>query len=273
MKDKTRRILLIVLLGILAVSAALLLWEVSRYRKADILNRELSELAHAQTPRAEQTSAVTGSPAPSDTERTAGPDAVSPAPESSGVLPQYAALYARNGDLAGWLTAEGIGADLPVMYRESEQDYYLYRSFDGEDLKSGTLFLGVPWTPDGSFAIIHGHNMRDGSMFGQLSRYADADFGRENAVIRFDTLFETRQYELVCAFHGSVYPASDTAHFHFYDYADVDSEAGFSDYVKNVKASALYDTGVTPVYGDRLLVLSTCENHGSGRFVAVFRQR
>ena len=40
-----------------------------------------------------------------------------------------------------------------------------------------------------------------------------------------------------------------------------------------VKAAALYDTGVEASYGDRLLTLSTCSYHtDDGRFVVVARQ-
>ena len=270
MKERRRRIVLWVLIGVFCASAALLVWEITRYRKADRLNRELAGIVHGETPRTVEAEVRVQSPAPLEPVES---EAVPDEPDGLSVLEQYAALYEKNADLAGWMIAEGIGVDLPVVYRADEQDYYLYRAFDGEELKSGTLFLGVPWEPDGNFAIVYGHNMRDDSMFGQLNRYADAAFGRENAIIRFDTLYEEREYELVGAFHGKAYPLSDKKQFHFYAYTNVSDESGFAEYVKNVKALSLYDTGVTPAYGDRLLVLCTCEDHASGRFVAVFRQK
>ena len=43
---------------------------------------------------------------------------------------------------------------------------------------------------------------------------------------------------------------------------------------EQVKAAALYDTGVTAEYGDQLLTLSTCNYHtGDGRFVVVARKQ
>lgn len=271
MKEKSRRILLWVLIAVLCVSAALLVWEILQYRKAARLNRDLSGLAHASPTPAGDVFVLVSSPSP---QQTADPTGSLPSESpAGGVLPQYEALYAKNADLAGWLIMEGVGVDLPVVYRADEQDYYLYRSFEGEELKNGTLFLGVPWDPDGNFSIVYGHNMRDGSMFGELIRYEDAAFGREHATIRFDTLYETREYELVAAFHSKAYPISDKGHFHFYAYTNVSDEAGFADYVKNVKSLAMYDTGVTPAYGDRLLVLCTCDDHADGRFVTVFRQK
>ena len=48
----------------------------------------------------------------------------------------------------------------------------------------------------------------------------------------------------------------------------------FSEYVNQVRAAALYDTGVEVQYGDRLLALSTCSYHRkNGRFVVVAVQR
>ncbi len=44
-------------------------------------------------------------------------------------------------------------------------------------------------------------------------------------------------------------------------------------YVKECKALALYDTGVTAVYGDKLISLSTCEySSPNGRLVVVAKR-
>ena len=43
--------------------------------------------------------------------------------------------------------------------------------------------------------------------------------------------------------------------------------------MQNVKALSIYDTGVTPVWGDQLITLSTCEySVEDGRFIIVARK-
>jgi hypothetical protein len=51
---------------------------------------------------------------------------------------------------------------------------------------------------------------------------------------------------------------------------DAENEEEFNSYVGKCKELALYDTGVTAEYGDRLITLSTCEYSArNGRLVVV----
>ena len=46
-----------------------------------------------------------------------------------------------------------------------------------------------------------------------------------------------------------------------------------AEFMENVRARQLYDTGVTAKYGDQLLTLSTCEyTYPNGRFVVVAKK-
>ena len=51
-------------------------------------------------------------------------------------------------------------------------------------------------------------------------------------------------------------------------------EADFNNAMAEFKAKRLYDTGVEPQYGDKLITLSTCTYHvEDGRFVLVLREK
>ena len=191
----------------------------------------------------------------------------------SGRLEQYQLLHEQNEDLAGWLYAEGTSLDYPVMYTPQEPEYYLHRGFDGSYAASGSLFLSGGCTPDGSHVIIYGHNMRNGSMFGELDLYVQEDYGAQHALIHYDTLDREGTYELLAVFYSRVYTDQDQGVFRYYQYTDLSDPAAFDEYVRQVKAGALYDTGVEARYGDKLLTLSTCSYHtGDGRLVVVARQ-
>ena len=54
---------------------------------------------------------------------------------------------------------------------------------------------------------------------------------------------------------------------------EADSEEEFNEFIAEVKRLALYDTGLTAEYGDKLLTLSTCDKSiEDGRLVVVCRR-
>ena len=188
----------------------------------------------------------------------------------SGNLIQYDQLWQQNPDMAGWLALEGAEVDLPVMFTPSAPEYYLRRAFDGSYALSGSLFLAEGWSPESNHAIIYGHNMKNGDMFGKLDRYQSGEYARAHPTLRFDTLTEEREYTILAAFYSQVYPKHDLSAFHYYQYTDLSDPEVFQEYLQNVQAEALYDTGAAPQSGDRLLTLSTCSYHKTnGRFVVV----
>ena len=119
------------------------------------------------------------------------------------------------------------------MYTPYSIEKYLRKNFKQEYALSGEPFFGEGWDPEGNFGIIYGHHMEDGTKCADWMFYADEEYKNSHPIVYFDTLTERRQY----------------------------------------KKAAQYDTGVTPVWGDRLLVLSTCSFHiKNGRFVILLRQ-
>ena len=194
--------------------------------------------------------------------------------EATGTLRKYDPLYERNKDFFGWLKIEGTKIDYPVMYTPRDNEYYLHRDFDGNYSESGCLFIDGACPANGNYYLIYGHHMINGSMFGELPKYQSYDFYKEHKKIFFDTRYELRDYEVAAAFYAEVYDVSDEKnHFCYYKYADLSDPNTYYEYVSNVKAMSVYDTGVNPVYGDDLIALSTCNYHTEdGRFVVVARR-
>ena len=61
--------------------------------------------------------------------------------------------------------------------------------------------------------------------------------------------------------------------YRYYDFVNAENEDEFNAYVEKCKEFALYDTGVTAEYGDRLITLSTCEYSAqNGRLVVVAKR-
>lgn len=194
----------------------------------------------------------------------------SPLPD---VLPEYSALVAENSDTIGWLKIEGTGIDYVVMQAPDELEKYLHLDFYGEYSYRGCLFVDEYCNVLSSDnIIIYGHNMKDGSMFGELMSFVSEDYWREHKTISFDSIYEKHEYEVVAAIKTEVLGDDDEG-FKYYEYYESGNDEKLTEYSEFIEANRLYDTGVSVQSGDRLLTLSTCAYHtDDGRFIVVARE-
>ena len=257
--------------------------------------------AHTQAPTAVPTNAPTDVPtdAPNAAAATApndAPDVVDPSAEAVAVdatlVPRttadadtlvfsletpppvqesFAELLALNPETVGYLRA-GESISLPVVQRRNDNEYYLNHSFEGEESLAGTLFLDGSnlLVPEDDNLIIYGHNMRNGTMFHALSLYESAEYIRKNPVVQFDTLYENRLYVPFAAFTATMDAGSER-------YLDIRQflfdENSFELFALKMEKLSTIDTGVDVRYGDRLLLLVTCEYlYDNGRFVVALRE-
>ena len=184
-----------------------------------------------------------------------------------------AALHEQNPDIVGWIKIDDTRVDYPVMWTPDDPEFYLRRNFQKEDSVAGTPFLDA-WSamPGSSNWLIYGHNMKNGTMFHDTLKYEDKAFYDGHKTIHFDTLEGEGLYEIVAVCYTQIYKESDAV-FKYYQYASITDEASFDAYVQGVKSLSIYDTGVTPVWGDQLITLSTCEySVEDGRFIIVARK-
>ena len=188
-------------------------------------------------------------------------------------MEKFKSLYAENNELIGWLSIPKTTIDYPVMQNE-DNEYYLHHNFYGEEDKYGCLFVKDFVDVNTSYTnfIIYGHNMKDGSMFGELDEYKDEAFCREHPLIYFDTLYEERTYEVMAVFLSQVYESDDNV-FKYYEFYQADTEDEFLSFYKAVTDMSLYETGVTAGFGDTFLMLSTCAYHvDDGRLVVLAKR-
>lgn len=185
---------------------------------------------------------------------------------------RFKKLYEENSDLTAWLSIDGMVIDYPVMQCEDDE-YYLHHDFYGNESEYGCLYVrSKADVSDGDNFIIYGHNMRDGSMFGDLDLYREKSFYSEHSVISFNTLYDEYLYEIVAVFLSQVYQSDDDV-FKYYKVYEMDTEEEFNNFYKNIKELSLYDTGVDAEFGDKFLTLSTCAYHvEDGRFVVVAKR-
>lgn len=225
----------------------------------------------------------TESPSPSPDEQVSEPqdatDNESQEPSAPEPIPDpienpYQKSFLSNADMVAWLQIPDTAIDYPVMWTPRDEEYYLRRGFDGSRNRNGCLILDTDScvSPLTTNLIIHGHNMKSGTMFGTLSDYESEDFYLGHKNLSLYTREVQHNYEIIAVFYSQVYKKSDTV-FKFYKFFQANTEAEFDDYYQNIKALSLYDTGVTAEFGDHFITLSTCSYHvENGRFVVVAKE-
>lgn len=160
-------------------------------------------------------------------------------------------LFEKNADCVGWVYIEDSAVDYPVMHTPSEPQRYLRLNFGKEYSNAGIPFLDGDDTLDGDNLIIYGHNMRNGTMFSDLTQYRNEDYCIEHPVIEFETARGLKLYTVFAV----VYVKNEDSWYDFHVAAD---ETEYKNKIDEIKRRALNNTGITPEYGQQLLTLSTC---------------
>lgn len=254
---------------VMLVSLVMIVRIVSRSIRTKQLNAALSE-RHAQqsmqteapagalsyaaeeTPQAASTPAPSASPPP-------GPVVQTTAYHRDGgtALARMEALYEENRDLIGWIEIPQV-LDLPVVYRDNS--YYLTRDFYKRKNASGTIFLDEnhKFKAATQNLLLHGHNMKDGTMFGHLVRYLqDIDYMKRNAFVRYDTLWEEQEYVVFAVLRVSL-DVKDERFFNYFTHPTFDSDEAFYAYVRQLQLRSEYAIPLDVEPQDALLTLSTC---------------
>lgn len=231
---------------IMVIAIVMIVGEVKDSQEAINDFDELAELI-TDYPVSDESESST-EPKNSETESSEETEPPSPAPVFTRNL---APLFEKNADCIGWVYIKDTAVDYPVMHTPSEPQRYLRLNFDKEYSNSGIPFLDGDNTLDGDNLIIYGHNMRNGTMFSDVTQYRNEDYFTEHPIIEFETAQGLKLYTVFAV----VYVKNNDG---WYDFHTADNETEFNEKIEAIKHRALYDTGITPQYGQQLLTLSTC---------------
>ena len=216
----------VLIFSCLLLSAAAVLSGVNIYSELKERQKEKEDFASvAEIAKLPMTEAPAESVTDTETETSAEPT------EQPVAGHNIQALIAENADCIGWLSIDGTSISYPVMYTPSEPQKYLRRSFYGQYSQSGVPFLDGRCSTVGGNLIIYGHNMKNGTMFSDLKKYADKDFLTTHRTVKFETVDGVRYFTVTEVLRTDI-------------------------------NDAWYDR-ITAEDGRRCLILSTC--YGSGK--------
>lgn len=181
----------------------------------------------------------------------------------------FTTLKEKNEHIAGWIEIKNTKIDYPIMQTPLDEQYYLYRNFEKKYNINGLPFMNKNgnFSDEKSNIIIYGHNMKSGLMFAGLLNYTKEEYYKQHPDIQIYSLEEKMDYKVCAAFHIA---ADKNNKFMFQEYQGHMEEDEYNNYVEEIKKRRLYDTEVTPHYGNALLTLVTCSyNTKNERFVVV----
>lgn len=195
------------------------------------------------------------------------------AEEEKGIDPRLLSLYRINGDLVGWLELGGEdGFSAPVVQRDNS--YYLKHDFYGREDRHGTVFLDFRnrIEPREDSLILYGHNLNDGTWFGDLVNYQDPAFVAADPLITFNTLYEEGTYVVFGVFVAATLPQHGDD-FDYHNQLSFQTIEEKQAYLDRIARRSLLRTGVESTVRDELLTLSTCLYDFSGERLVVAARR
>ncbi len=159
-----------------------------------------------------------------------------------------AALQQENSDIYAWITVPGTTIDYPILQSE-EDNYYLEKQVDGTDGLPGSIYTNAIDGKDFSRSntIIYGHNMKNGSYFGQLHLFEEQDFFDTNKYVYIYLSDRKLTYSIIIAstFNDEYLP----------DVYDFSNQVGAGQFLNDLAKYASGDDST-----------STCENISMGEW-------
>lgn len=166
------------------------------------------------------------------------------------------ALQAVNAEVVGWIYIPDANINHPLMHT-TDNDKYLYTTWDGGYNSDGSIFLETKCAPDFTDfnTIVYGHNMYSGTMFAPLHFYHDYSYYQTHPYIYIATKDSVYRYEIFSAYEAGV--TTDT--YRLWITGDAKATA-----LEHYITSSIWEAELTPTTDDFILTLSTCT--GTGRY-------
>ena len=235
-----RKIINIILVAIIIVCLSIIGYKYYNYNKDDKLNSEIQDLQP-----------VINEASDSDNNSSGENDGQDQSKEGNYVnSANEEELKSINSDYKMWIQIENTNINYPVV-QGSDNDYYLKHNFRKESNISGTVFVESANDIDNDKNIIlYGHNMRNGTMFNNITSYKEESFfdaDNRIKIIMNNTLYE---YEVFSVYVKNV--------------SDINLAMGFAsteefiNYAYNEAEQSLYKKDINFSEDDNLMTLVTC---------------
>lgn len=164
-------------------------------------------------------------------------------------------LLKLNSDTVGYLSIDGISVNYPVV-KTTDNSFYLTHSFDKSKNVGGWIFMDYRNSSsifDDKNTILYGHNMKDGSMFGNLKQLKNSDV---------DTIYYYDKENKITFKIISMYEIEEESYYITINMNDSE----YLEFLNTIKERSVKKFDYNPSLEDKIITLSTCSTGGK-RFV------
>lgn len=184
-------------------------------------------------------------------------------------------LALENPDISGWLQIEGTQINNAVC-KDKENGFYINHNQLGDKSRYGSLFIqdndDFERTGGDKNIVIYGNNMNDGSMFGELKKYRNVNFYKNNPYIN---LYYADKAETYVVFSVMLLSSIDDDAGQVYKpyKSYFANESEFNEWITETKLRSIINCSVEVTNGDNILTLVTVADDFDGaRLVVMARQ-
>lgn len=222
--------------------------EIKPYMPTPTILAALDEASEPETTTSIAASTVTEdeiSPTTTSEITTASPELPSEVKEQ--LIDSVQSLNSAYPDAIGWLYIPDTVINYPVM-QSGDNSYYLDHAYDGSPLKAGSVYLDCRC--EGRFRnpinIVYAHNMKNGSMFAQITRFKNDSFFESHKygwLATLETVYRIDFFSLAVAdWHDDLYKG----------------DTSISEWIPHIYDRSAVSREMAYTYDDRFVSLSTC---------------
>lgn len=191
---------------------------------------------------------------------------------------QYEALKKRNEDYVAWLEIEDTNISYPIVHRDNE--FYLKHDFKQERNSHGCIFLDGGCDEKDDIWLIHGHHMKDGTMFGGLKQFEKKDYIEQHRKLYIEAKDGVSRYQIYAVALIDFTKEEEENIFHYEKLPRDEDE--LEQYQARLKANSFwYDDTIEnkrreeekKISDREIMILSTCEYHTSLQRLIVVAMR
>ena len=161
-----------------------------------------------------------------------------------------------NPDTIAYIKINNTNIDYPVV-KYNDNEYYLNHNFEKNVNSGGWVFADYKNKFDETDRniIIYGHNMKNKTMFGTLSRALTSDFQNNKDNLFITLVTETNQYTY------EIFSTYRIDNEEYYITTDFTSDSEYINFLSTVKKRSNKYYEVSLNEKDQILTLSTCANN------------
>lgn len=163
----------------------------------------------------------------------------------------------KNKDVCAWIYIPDTLIDYPVLRHQTDDNYYLDYNLDGSKGYPGCIYMQTMNSPrfTDKYTVLYGHNMKNGSMFGNLHKFEDEEFFNSHPYFYIYTPESTLVYEIFGAYEYS--------NVHLLLGIDTSTDENFQAYLDSIlllQGASIHTRPDTEIDAqtDSIVTLSTC---------------